>query len=159
MPPSFFVIPSDMKIPEEIMGVNKIRDTSIMVEYANWHHSDKPKTELLQDLVKRLAEKHGITERRIEQIFTKYVRYVFDPEQTDALQLARIHRHIASAPKSIRDSYDWECLLASKQKTKKRDAEESDEKGMTRVIIIRDTGNGNQNQDGAVSRPLSLIRE
>jgi hypothetical protein len=158
-----------MKIPN-ITGKNRIRDAAICVEYGQWHDSKMPAHEREIDFVRRVAARHGLTERRIWQIVQKNRDFILDTHAETFKQIHRIKRQIAKAPETLRDVLEWEHLLNSKLAEKSKSGSDPVGRGDTRVIIIRETQvpapnnritgvvDGDPNQGGALPRSLSVVR-
>ena len=99
-----------MKLPNDVMGFNKIRDLEIIGLYLE----GLPPQEIKDQL------KLSITTRRIEQIVYNNRDIIkIDRQWEETQQILRIKRHIKSKPQSAKDTLDWEELLDSKITPKK----------------------------------------
>ena len=117
-----------MKIPQEILGENKIRDAAIIKLYVEGKSCSE---------IKELR-KLNLTVRRIEQIVYKNRAFVkIDKDFEEVKQINRIKAHINKAGSSKRDAYDWETLLSDKVSAKKVEHSGKIEGSETNIVIIR----------------------
>jgi len=99
-----------MKLPEEILGQNKVRDAAIIKLYSEGYSCSE---------IKELR-KLNLSVRRIEQIVYKNRAFVkINREFEEVQQINRIKRHLRKAGESKKDALDWESLLDGKITPKK----------------------------------------
>lgn len=85
-----------MLLPTKIKGRNKVRDAGICLRWEQWHNSDAPKTELVDTLKRRLAERFKLTQRRIDQILiTNHFYIPIDKEREKWKRINWLRRSIA----------------------------------------------------------------
>jgi predicted DNA-binding protein YlxM (UPF0122 family) len=136
-----------MKIPKDVKGNNKIRDSKICSLYATdaWTMED-------------IAKRFNITQQRVNQIIYKNRHLLnIDKNYENVQQINRIKWRIAKQKEkaTTKDPLDWEYLLDAKLTDKKSGGGSSHE---TKVIIIRPEATHGRVEDRAdvVSRQISL---
>lgn len=153
-----------MKLPEKIIGRNRLRDAGIVLYF---------KRDALT--YEELAEKFGLTERRIMQILSKNHAFVkVDKEWERQKRIARIKRRIKELePEPLKNKDELDVIRELREELEEKDNTKSSSE--TRVIIIRDsaplqptegrkqildekTDNANQDQGRTVSGQVSVFR-
>lgn len=128
-----------MKLPEKIKGYNKIRDAKICLWYEEWHDSELPKIENTTQIVRRIAEKVGLKERRVWLILRDNHAYI--PINREYEKRKRIHyykRQIAKrGDKTEKDSAD---LVEALRKEIEGDRAQIDQSKHTHITIVNPEG-------------------
>lgn len=137
-----------MKLPEKIKGKNKIRDGAIVLYFKrdgiDYHE---------------LAVKFKLTERRILQILAKNHAFVkIDKEWEKDKRINRLRRRLKEMGEKTfpLSTQSDELNVIGELRNEINGDEKNQRSSETRVIIIRD--NGNQDQDRSVSRFVSIQR-
>lgn len=136
-----------MKIPKDIHGYHKIRDSKICSLYATdaWTMED-------------IAQKFGLTQQRVNQIVYKNRHLLsIDKNYERIKQFHRVKQRIKTLKEkpTTKDILDWEdkltdCIQDDKLQTTTAE---------TKVIIIKDSPkDANNDSEGQVSRPVSIFR-
>lgn len=139
-----------MKIPEKIKGRNRVRDGAIVVCFKR-KNMDFPE----------IAEKFGLTERRIQQILSTNHAFVKrDKEWEREKRINILNRLIEKKKEST--TKDIAELLEFQRKEIDGDEENRKSSNETKVIIIRDTiqkeANGNTDRERQISGSVSVLR-
>jgi predicted DNA-binding protein YlxM (UPF0122 family) len=137
-----------MKIPTDVLGNNKIRDSKICSLYSTdaWTMED-------------IAKRFGITQQRVNQIIYKNRALLkIDTQYENVQQINRIKWRLKKQNEkaSAKDPLDWEHLLDAKISDKKQGGGSGHYE--TKVIIIRPEASNGRVEDRAdvVSRQISL---
>lgn len=136
-----------MKLPSDIKGNNKVRDSKICSLYATdaW-------------TMQEIAERFGISQVRVNQIIWKNRALLnIDKNYENVQQINRIKWRLKKQQDkaTTKDPLDWEYLLDAKLSDKKQGGGSTHE---TKVIIIRPEATHGRVEDRAdvVSRQISL---
>lgn len=131
-----------MKLPEKIIGRNRIRDGQIVV---CWKKQDMSTDEI--------ATKFKLSQRRIEQILRVNHAFIkIDKEWEKDKRIHWLKNQLSKKKDTTRDAMDIQDAL---RKEIEGDGEQSQRE--TKVIIIRE-GNGNTNSKRDVSGSVSVLR-
>lgn len=128
-----------MLLPTNIKGRNKIRDAAICLEYENWHDSDAPKTESVNQFCERIGEKNDLTARRIYSILRKNNSYIpIDKEYEKRRRIHWLKRQIAR--KGDRTQKDAADLIEMLRKEIDGDKATVDMSKHTHITIVNPEG-------------------
>jgi predicted DNA-binding protein YlxM (UPF0122 family) len=132
-----------MSMPEEVLTKNKIRDAKIITMYARDAVS-----------MEEIGVRFGISGTRVQQIIYRNRHLLqYDKEYERAKRVHNLKRWIKAKPESSKDPVDIQGELR-----KEIEGEGTAVKSETKVIIIRETVNANQDQGGTVSRSVLVQR-
>jgi hypothetical protein len=96
-----------MKIPEKIIGRNKIRDAAICNMFEELNESESLENETLGMIYSRISEKFNLTERQIFRILrTNHAVFPIDRDWEKKKRINRLKREIAKKPVSQKDVAD-----------------------------------------------------